>query len=72
MGDGSVVVDDELVAPYVGAWIETRSSTKSFFPNGVAPYVGAWIETHHTQRNLKNFDVAPYVGAWIETGDSKI
>ena len=33
------------VAPYVGAWIETKiASTKKGAPN-VAPYVGAWIET---------------------------
>ena len=34
-----------MVAPYVGAWIETVK--KSVFSNEapVAPYVGAWIET---------------------------
>ena len=35
-----------IVAPYVGAWIETlRYDTKSV-EDAVAPYVGAWIETH--------------------------
>ena len=39
---------DCVVAPRVGAWIETRSSelTLSVIPM-VAPRVGAWIETIH-------------------------
>ena len=38
-----------MVAPYVGAWIETSNGS---IDNGivvVAPYVGAWIETLHIQ-----------------------
>ena len=34
-----------LVAPYVGAWIETTDSGKEQRNTEVAPYVGAWIET---------------------------
>ena len=34
-----------LVAPYVGAWIETFLTLSSISPALVAPYVGAWIET---------------------------
>ena len=34
-----------IVAPYVGAWIETISPRVLLSPCGVAPYVGAWIET---------------------------
>ena len=34
-----------LVAPYVGAWIETELQGQSGQILGVAPYVGAWIET---------------------------
>ena len=34
-----------LVAPYVGAWIETSCSSKCAGYIQVAPYVGAWIET---------------------------
>ena len=34
-----------LVAPYVGAWIETNRFVVSFNVGYVAPYVGAWIET---------------------------
>ena len=33
------------VAPYVGAWIETRITLEDLNKNDVAPYVGAWIET---------------------------
>ena len=33
------------VAPYVGAWIETRQTTWCRNLPSVAPYVGAWIET---------------------------
>ena len=35
----------EIVAPHVGAWIETRHSKLSRPPSTVAPHVGAWIET---------------------------
>ena len=56
------------VAPYVGAWIETRVSI--FFRCGkhVAPYVGAWSETSVYGHVRNTEHVAPYVGAWIETG----
>ena len=33
------------VAPYVGAWIETKGQALRKVLLGVAPYVGAWIET---------------------------
>ena len=33
------------VAPYVGAWIETKTATRPPSVTRVAPYVGAWIET---------------------------
>ena len=34
-----------LVAPYVGAWIETQTRKNFEDAANVAPYVGAWIET---------------------------
>ena len=34
-----------MVAPYVGAWIETKCYKLLNMLNSVAPYVGAWIET---------------------------
>ena len=33
------------VAPYAGAWIETRHYPNRLVPLLVAPYAGAWIET---------------------------
>ena len=34
-----------MVAPYVGAWIETSLMVEQLQQGAVAPYVGAWIET---------------------------
>ena len=55
------------VAPYVGAWIETRHIRPQHRQHDVAPYVGAWIETKNVDNSYETRDVAPYVGAWIET-----
>ena len=41
-----------LVAPYVGAWIETTQHCHIFVALTVAPYVGAWIETFSLYRNV--------------------
>ena len=38
-------VSNSLVAPYVGAWIETVLFLVILVLRSVAPYVGAWIET---------------------------
>ena len=56
-----------LVAPRVGAWIETKSNTTSSWLFIVAPRVGAWIETQKARQVMKMRIVAPRVGAWIET-----
>ena len=57
-----------MVAPYVGAWIETQDSFAQTSPVNMSH--PTWV------RGLKQFcitnvryaeDVAPYVGAWIET-----
>ena len=56
-----------VVAPYVGAWIETNLSFVGINLLQVAPYVGAWIETRNKSGCKGSFQVAPYVGAWIET-----
>ena len=42
-----------LVAPRVGAWIETLFSTFLAFSNVVAPRVGAWIETRQQTETEK-------------------
>ena len=40
----------ETVAPYVGAWIETKLNNSKSPTATVAPYVGAWIETRVSTR----------------------
>ena len=56
-----------VVAPRVGAWIETRSTRLQILPSYVAPRVGAWIETpSKSWVHIRSY-VAPRVGAWIET-----
>ena len=56
-----------VVAPYVGAWIETSLSlisTKS--PMSHPTWVRGLKRFNHDV-DLKESRVAPYVGAWIET-----
>ncbi len=61
-----------LVAPYMGAWIETNVRTYGHLQALVAPYMGAWIETWHWLRHIHSDRVAPYMGAWIETARETI
>ena len=57
-----------IVAPHVGAWIETPCYRCSSERIHVAPHVGAWIETAYgTGIRTPQEVVAPHVGAWIET-----
>ena len=56
-----------IVAPRVGAWIETYYQPLTKDIMAVAPRVGAWIETVNYTRQLDCRNVAPRVGAWIET-----
>ena len=37
--------EKNVVAPHVGAWIETRTCSNLLAVQQVAPHVGAWIET---------------------------
>ena len=61
-------MDEEEVAPRVGAWIETElQGEKVWGKKGVAPRVGAWIETSIVMAVGYSTIVAPRVGAWIET-----
>ncbi|KFN07034.1 hypothetical protein DJ90_4553 [Paenibacillus macerans] len=56
------------VAPYAGAWIESRLKNIPCVLDHVAPYAGAWIESEVRRRKLREFlRVAPYAGAWIES-----
>ena len=45
LNDYEVYLYSYLVAPYVGAWIETAQTFAAIEAGKVAPYVGAWIET---------------------------
>ena len=56
-----------MVAPHVGAWIETPAPRPRHECLLVAPHVGAWIETPGETNTVKISTVAPHVGAWIET-----
>ncbi len=57
----------DVVAPRVGAWIETRRREMYCCISEVAPRVGAWIETVSLVYLITKYYVAPRVGAWIET-----
>ena len=61
------VVDSIVVAPRVGAWIETHFKVFENTRGCVAPRVGAWIETYMKSASSIVITVAPRVGAWIET-----
>ena len=56
-----------VVAPHVGAWIETAVEVQFGVTDDVAPHVGAWIETARASSGITRYAVAPHVGAWIET-----
>ena len=65
--DVDITTPDGLVAPRVGAWIETLKPITTGLLGSVAPRVGAWIETCSRFARMKGSHVAPRVGAWIET-----
>ena len=56
-----------IVAPFMGAWIETTQSSRTWALYSVAPFMGAWIETDWQEGIDFNDIVAPFMGAWIET-----
>ena len=51
-----------LVAPRVGAWIETHAKYLFFARQIVAPRVGAWIETLTSERKI-NYEMSHPV--WV-------
>ena len=55
-----------VVAPLVGAWIESRTYLFLCHIAKVAPLVGAWIERNIWITLFTKSFVAPLVGAWIE------
>jgi len=64
---GKSNIESGFVAPYAGAWIETKHGSGSQKRQSVAPYAGAWIETIYGVPSAWSGTVAPYAGAWIET-----
>ena len=48
-----------MVAPYVGAWIETSLMVEQLQQGAVAPYVGAWIETSMSAYGLPRLESHP-------------
>ena len=50
---------DKLVAPHVGAWIETSAFRDDFEKSFVAPHVGAWIETKLSKSMAKGYESHP-------------
>ena len=63
---GSICLNNDIVAPLVGAWIESYALLAIFKMCKVAPLVGAWIERKNNQLQFHLLTVAPLVGAWIE------
>jgi len=53
---------DLLVAPRVGAWIETKAIGRSTTEFTVAPRVGAWIETSKILTTSRSLQSHP---AWV-------
>ena len=52
----------DLVAPRVGAWIETRHGNIYAVKGNVAPRVGAWIETIDDKDTLNRVKSHP---VWV-------
>ncbi len=45
LNDATLDTIDTYVAPFAGAWIETREAERVARLARVAPFAGAWIET---------------------------
>ena len=56
-----------LVAPRVGAWIETHHATGNNTPTTSHPVWVRGLKHPHPEACLAVGGVAPRVGAWIET-----
>ena len=66
LANGEFFVENVLVAPLVGAWIEIFFERIHTAHTPVAPLVGAWIEIIIIISMTYDTFVAPLVGAWIE------
>ena len=63
---------DGAVAPFTGAWIETRYSKKLSVGIASLPSRGRGLK--HRKKSSQDccLDVAPFTGAWIETYNLRI
>ena len=57
----------QRVAPYVGAWIETKANLNKFCCARSHPMWVRGLKPSPYAVRLYAIVVAPYVGAWIET-----
>ncbi len=59
---------DQVVAPYMGAWIETRINPSQIMEAAASlPTWGRGLKPFLKRIPSSGLDVAPYMGAWIET-----
>ena len=56
-----------LVAPHVGAWIETPQNTLALFKCASLPTWERGLKRITHIVKMQEAQVAPHVGAWIET-----
>ena len=59
------------VAPYVGAWIETRGRATCYPRETSHPMWVRGLKRFLNPHSMMLRKVAPYVGAWIETSRSE-
>jgi len=66
MQPSTAKLQNEIVAPRAGAWIEIETSKSLRNLVTVAPRAGAWIEIDIILSKFTCYYVAPRAGAWIE------
>ena len=66
MSNTKSIIENCVVAPFAGAWIEISKLSCDQIKQSVAPFAGAWIEIHLVCIAIFTHNVAPFAGAWIE------
>ena len=56
-----------LVAPFVGAWVETKSFIAPLLSAGSRPSWARGLKLQDVDCAVEGLKVAPFVGAWVET-----
>ena len=62
-----VAQSQDVVAPHVGAWIETRSASRKCATLKSLPMWERGLKPIISSHQFRCLCVAPHVGAWIET-----